>query len=96
MSTITENPLPAFNVDDDGNWAALALCVFDTTTHACIYCARRNVWDTYAEYVAYFWDFEWEGEPFHSPRSEADFDRIASLCLATPADVADDAPVVTR
>lgn len=93
MSTRIENPLPAFNVDDDGNWAALALCVFDIETRRCIYCGHVNIWDTYAEYTADFWANEWEGEPYHAPSDEADFDRSCSLCLATREDVADDSPI---
>lgn len=93
MSIITANPLPAFNVDDDGNWAALALCVMSIETHRCIYCDAEPVWDAYDEYVEHFWTMEWEGEPFHEPNSEDDFDRVCSLCLATPDDVADDAAI---
>lgn len=94
MTNLTENPLPAFNVDDDGNWAALALCVFDIETRACIHCGGTNVWATYAEYVEHFWAHEYEGDSWHAPDDEADFDRTFSLCLATAAENADDSAVV--
>lgn len=97
MTEQTVNPLPAFNIDDvdDGerNWAALALCVLDIETRRCIYCGQRAVFDTYAEYVAHFWAFEFEGDPWHGPDDEDDFDKNASLCLATPDDVAEDSPI---
>lgn len=94
---IAGNPLPAFNVDDveneEHNWAALSLCVFDIATRRCVYCGHVNIWDTYDEYVSDFYLNEWEGEPYHAPSDEGDFDRSCSLCLATREEVADDSPI---
>ena len=77
----TPNPLPVFQ--PEGNWAPLAMCVFDVVDHNCIYCGAMNIWDSYEEYVAHFMEFEYEGERDHAPDDEESFNLTNSLCLAT-------------
>lgn len=80
-ATLTLNPLPAFDSPNTA-YVSLPLHVLDIETHACIYCGSAPIWDTFEEYVAHFWEFEFEGEPGHTHDDEDQFEWFAASCLA--------------
>ncbi|QQO39317.1 hypothetical protein SEA_PINEAPPLEPLUTO_31 [Microbacterium phage PineapplePluto] len=80
-NTLTnKNPLPDF-VPLPVGFAPAPLHVMSIATHVCIFCGDGNVWSSYQEYVDFFYEAEWEGDPSHTPSDEATFDAVYSTCL---------------
>lgn len=63
-------------------WAALpAHALVDGV---CIYCHEDpNInWATYREYTDWFYEFEWEGEQYHTPESEDEWTYLHNSCAS--------------
>lgn len=62
-------------------FAELPLHQFDLESRRCVFCGEQPGWATYADYVAWFYVEEWEGERYHAPEAQELWEWVNASCM---------------
>ncbi len=73
------NTLPVFEYAEL-NIAPLPMHVMSVETHECVHCGEAPIWNTYAEYVEYFFAYEYEGDRWHAPDEQEEWEIFTAAC----------------
>lgn len=79
IPTRADTPV-AFPAPTD-RYVHLPLHLFEVKTHRCLYCGDQPLWDSYEEYVDWFYEYEHEGERDHAPEGRDDWEYTSAACL---------------
>jgi len=79
IAAAQDSPI-AFPAPTD-RYVDLPLHVFDISTRCCIFCGDRPTWDSFEEYVEFWFAKEYEGEPGHTHEDQEDWEYVSASCL---------------
>ena len=77
----TETPAPVSFPAPSERYVELPLHLYAIDTRRCVYCGEQPLWATFEEYVAWWFAFEYEGEPGHTHDEREEWEYLNATCL---------------